>query len=177
MVKFLAWAMGVYMLLKLAHLVVRPAPGYGGGNPALADLLHAGEPSLLLFSLTFAALVTLYTNWWFHRLGSREYAHARGCYVQLQTARRLSHGQAGVDPYQIVDRATVYVRNGEMYGAWIGIDREAVHRDFERALTIYFNRYTAASAPVAPHITPALLRELGRCSRDEWEAHGDLLNP
>ena len=60
MVKFLAWAVCVYLLLKLAHLVVRPATGYGGGAPALTDLLPAGEPNLLLFSLTFAALVTLY---------------------------------------------------------------------------------------------------------------------
>ena len=59
----------------------------------------------------------------------------------------------------------------------IGISRDAAHRDFERAVAVYFNRYTAASAPGAPHISPALMRELGHCFRDEWATHGDILNP
>lgn len=176
MVKFLAWAVCVYLLLKLAHLVVRPATGYGGGAPALTDLLPAGEPNLLLFSLSFAALVTLYTNWWYHRLGSREYAHARGCYAQLETARRLFRGEA-IDPYRIQNQADIYLWNGQKHGAWIGVSRDGARQDFERALNVYFNRYTAASAPAAPRITPALLHALDRCFADDWPAHGDFLNP
>lgn len=177
MYKILAWTLCIYALLKLAHLVVKPAPGYVEGSPTVADLVHAGEPALLIFSLTLGILITLYTNWWVHRFAAREYAHGMRCYVMLETARRLYSGEPGIEPYRIGDEASIVVRNAEKHGAWIGIRPDTVRRDFERARIAYFNRYRSTSPQGVPRITPALLHELDLCFNEIWEPHGDILNP
>ena len=175
--KILAWTLCIYALLKLAHLVVKPAPGYVEGSPTVADLIHAGEPTLLILSLTLGASITLYTNWWIHRFGTRQVAHGMDCYVALETARSLYRGEPGINPDAIGDEARIVVRNAEKHGAWIGMRPDTIRRDFERARIAYFNRYRAASPQGEPRITPALLHKLDLCFNEIWEPHGDILNP
>jgi len=72
----------------------------------------------------------------------------------------LSHGQA------------LFV--AEKHGAWLGWGEAAIRRDFDRARRADLAG-PAADAPA--RATAALLGDVRRCFNDEWEPHGEMLNP
>jgi hypothetical protein len=64
--------------------------------------------------------------------------------------------------------------NGDLYGPWWGLEQDAIRRDFERARRSYLAGYVGNPSPGA---TGALLDEVDRCFNDDWEPHGEFLNP
>jgi hypothetical protein len=174
MLRTFGYAVCIYLVIKVSHAMVRPVAGYAAPSPTFRDMLRAGEPNLLLAALTVAVLATVYLDWWFHRLGEREYVHARGCYAQLKAAKLLPRGQTRLDPYEVEEQAGIYLFVAEKHGAWLGWDQDPIRRDFDRATRSYRARHAGDTSPRA---TAALLGDVRRCFNDEWEPHGEILNP
>jgi hypothetical protein len=174
MLRIFGYTVCIYLVIKASHAIARPVTGYAVPAPTFRDMLRAGEPMLLIAALSISLLATMYLDWWFHRLGEREYVHARGCYVQLKAVKRLPREQTRLDPFDVEEQAGIYRWTGEKHGAWLGWGEDAMRRDFERATRSYLARHAGSNSPRA---TAALLGDVGRCFRDEWEPHGEILNP
>lgn len=129
---------------------------------------------LLIGALAFVVAITTYSTWWHHRLARREYAHSKGCYVELETAKLLPRERTRLDPFDAEDQAAVYLWNGQYHGSWLGWRPDAIRQDFDRASRSYRARYASNASPTKE---PDLLHDVGRCFRDEWAAHGEIFNP
>jgi hypothetical protein len=174
MLQIFGWALCIYVVIKAAHAVARPIVTHADPAATLRDRLRAGEPMLVIAALSMSLLATMYLDWFFHRLGEREYIHARGCFERLETAKLLPRERTRLDPSVVERQAGIYMRVGERHGPWWGLGQAAIRNDFERARRSYLAGHAGNSSPQA---TAALLEDVRRCFNDEWEPHGDLLNP
>jgi hypothetical protein len=174
MLQIFGWALCIYLVIKAAHAMASPVAAYADPAATFRERLRAGEPMLLIAALSISIFATMYLDWFFHRLGEREYVHARGCYERLTAVNLLPREQTRLDPYVVEHQAGIYFRNGERHGPWWGLSQNTIRNDFERARRSYLAGHAGNTSPGA---TAALLEEVRRCFNDEWEPHGDFLNP
>jgi hypothetical protein len=93
---------------------------------------------------------------------------------QLKAVNLLPRGHTRLDPYTVEEQAGIYMFVAEKHGAWLGWGQGPIRRDFDRATRAYLASQAGNSSPQA---TAALLVDVRRCFNDEWEAHGEILNP
>jgi hypothetical protein len=132
---------------------------------------------LLGIAFALATLMVTYSSWWNHRLSSREYAHAKGCYAQLQTADRLPVLRAKFAPGDLPDNAAGYLSVAEEFGAKLAMRREAVEKDLHQAAAAHLKIYARLIPAAAERNRRVLLGEVIRCLNDDWAPHGEFLNP
>jgi hypothetical protein len=174
MLQIFGWAVCIYLVIKVSHAIARPVVAYADPAATFGNRLRAGEPMLLIAALSMSIFATMYLDWFFHRLGEREYVHARGCYARLAAVNLLPREQSRLEPYAVEHQAANYSLVGEQHGPWWGLSQATIRNDFERARRSYLAVHAGNNSPQA---TAALLEEVRRCFNDEWEPHGDFLNP
>jgi hypothetical protein len=166
----------VYVASNIPRLLSMRTAGYSDAETA-PQRKRVTEPALLGISFVLGTILVSYFGWWHHRLATREYAHSKGCYAQLETADRVPRLETKLALGNPGYQAALYLSNAELHGAMLGMRREVVDEEFSRAATAYFKSYADLPTTAAKTRDGPLLNDLIRCADDDWAPHGQLLNP
>lgn len=172
-----AATISLYILSKAFQQLSKRRPGYHDDEATRVQSRRIGEPVLLGIAFALATFVVTYCSWWNHRLASREYAHSKGCYAQLQTAARVPGLGATFAPGYLQYKAAAYASVAEEHGAKLGMRREAVDRDLRQAAVADVTSYVRLNPAAAERNGRVLMVKVIRCTNDDWAPHGELLNP
>ena len=132
---------------------------------------------VVVVSLALGALVTIYHNWWIHRLASREYAHSRICYAQMETALHLQTLPNKFDVLGLERSAISYQDVAERHGAMLGISKAAIDTDLAQQKVIFWDRYSGMTAKRDGRQLTDFFADVTRCLNDDWAPHGEIFNP
>lgn len=170
-------AICVYFVTNALKLLSKRRGGYheDGANPVYGTGI--GQPALLGVSFAVAVIAVGYAGWWNHRLDSREYAHSKLCYAQLETADLTPRLNGNFVPGYLRNRAARYLSVAEEHGARLGMATNAMDRDLARSAAAYYDSYSALPGATAERRQRPLLDDVERCANDEWAAHGEIFNP
>ena len=116
-----AGTISLYVLSKAFQLLSKRRPGYHDDEATPVERRPVSEAVLLGISLALTTLVVTYFSWRNHHLLSREYAHSKTCYSQLETADRLPRFGANFAPGYLRYVATGFLSVAEEHGAKLGM--------------------------------------------------------
>lgn len=172
-----AATISLYVLSKAFQQLSKRRPGYHDDEATPVQSRRIPEPVLLGIAFALATFVVTYCSWWNHRLASREYAHSKGCYAQLQTADRVPGLGAKFAPAYLQYKSASYLGVAEEHGAKLGMRRGAVDQDLRQAAAADLTSYARLTPAAAERTGRVLTDDVTRCANDDWAPHGELLNP
>ena len=176
-VQVTAGTISLYVLSKAFQQLSKRRPGYHDDEATPVQGRRFGEPVLLGIAFALTTLVVTYFSWWNHRLASREYAHSKTCFAQLQTADRVAGLGANFAPGYLRYVATRYMSTAEERGAKLGMRQGAISQDLRQAAAAYFKAYPALTPAAAQPSRNAFLSDIVQCANDDWAPHGEIVNP
>jgi len=177
MLHIAGWTLCLYLGIKFCHLVAGPALGIRRDEVSWTRRLSAGEPMLLVGTVSLCALIVGYGTWWTHRFAQGHYAYATDCYGKMAASHLLPGRPGRFGSYDAAEAATGYVRSAEIHGAQLGMRVDDIDRKLTEgrsAWSVYFTRLAAGNA--RPRIA-ASFRDLDRCLNGDGIPRGEILSP
>jgi hypothetical protein len=170
------WTFVLYVALKLCHLMLGRKVAADGVEIPPATRLRAGEPALLIGTVTVAALLVAYTGWWSHKFHAHIYARALACYPAFAAAPLLPAAPARFRSYDAAERVRRLQRAAEEHGVALGVDEAAVDRLLKQAWLAHARRYAAVRASGDRAGIASAYAELDRCEYGGG-VRGEFLHP
>jgi hypothetical protein len=173
----IAWGLCLYAGIKFGHLIVGTGFGFGRGEATLSSRLRAGEPMLLIGTLSITALVAIYTTWWKHRFLEGHYTYAMDCYSKMAASHLLPGRPERFGSFDAADAATDYVWSAEMHGAQLGMRVDDIDRKLIQGRLAYSGYFARLASENARGKIAASFAGLDRCLNHEGAPKGEFLNP
>lgn len=177
MFTLIAWTFGLYAGIKFAHLVTGAGLGFDRDQPGWSARLRAGEPGLLLGTLTLFALLATYVTWWNHRFLEGHYAYATDCYSKMAASHLLPGRPGKFGSYEASKVAKGHVAFAEIHGVQLGMPLTEIDRKLDEGRIAYSGYFTRLANANAQQGIAASLGDLDRCLNGDGSPRGELLNP
>jgi hypothetical protein len=177
MLKVVVWTFALYGALKLCRLVLGGSKGWDGEPTPVSTRIRAGEPALLIGTVTIVAALMLFTHWWLHKFAARHYARATSCYPRLAAAGYLPDAPARFRSYDAAEDVGQLREDAEEHGAALGIARAEIDARLERSRRAYVARNRGLAPPDDRRTIAAALADADRCLTGEGRPRGDIFNP
>lgn len=177
MVRILGYAIFVYLVLKLCRLMVSPATGDRDTEAAWRTVVRAGEPMLFIGIFGFAAMIAIYTTWWGNRFKEGWYAYSTDCYARMAASHHLPGRPARFGSYNAAQAVTGHFRSAEIHGTQLGLRKEVIDRELDRARIAYSRHYSGLAEKNSRQGIAVSFEDLDRCLKSEGSPRGELLTP
>jgi hypothetical protein len=177
MLKLIAWTFALYAGMKFAQLLTGAGEGFDRAEVSWSTRLRAGEPRLLIATLSLFALLACYITWWNHRFLEGQYAYATDCYSKMAASHLLPGRPAKFGSYEASQVARGHVAFAEIHGAQLGMRVEDVDRKLDEGRLAYSGYFTRLAHNKARPEIAASLGGLDRCLNGDGSPRGELLNP
>ena len=177
MLKVVGWTFALYGALKLCTLVLGGAKGWDGEPTPVSTRIRAGEPALLIGTVTVVAALMLFTSWWTHKFAAGHYARATSCYPRLAAAGYLPGAPARFRSYDAAEDVGQLRETAEEHGAALGIPQAEVDERLERSRRAYVARNRGLTAPDDRQAIAAAIADADNCLTGEGAPRGEIFNP
>ncbi|MEO7177889.1 MAG: hypothetical protein ABIW83_03515 [Allosphingosinicella sp.] len=168
---------GLYAGMKFAHLVAGAGLGFGRAEATWSTRIRAGEPMLLIGTLTVFALLAIYVTWWTNRFLEGHYSYARDCYSRMAASHLLPGRPDRFGSYRAAEKSRHYVWSAEEHGGQLGMRRDAIDRRLDQGRTAYANYFTRLANQNARQEIAASFGGLDRCLNGDGSPRGEILSP
>jgi len=177
MFTLIAWMFALYAGIKFAHLVTGAGRGFGRDEATWSTRLRAGEPMLLIGTLTLFALLAVYVTWWSHRFLEGHYTYATDCYSKMAASHLLPGRPARFGSYEASMVAKGHVAFAESHGAQLGMRIEDIDRKLDEGRIAWSARFGRLANEKAQRKIEASFADLDRCLNGDGSPRGELLSP
>lgn len=143
MVRYLAWLLGTYVMLKLIHVVLGGRAGIDDAPPRLRQRLLGGEPALFAAAFLMSVPVPLLIKAQLHRGYARGFQLATDCYGRIAASRAVPRIRDKIGPwklYEASDRAQSLAR---LTGQLLDFKHDIVTAALSNKTHLYARRYAA----------------------------------
>jgi len=167
----------IYVFLKVLQVMFGPQPGFGPREFGIRQVVGAGEPALLIIAFLISLLATLYPEWHTTRLALREIGQSTVCYGQLAASGKLPKLAEVFDVSKVVNESESYKGVAVEHAAMVKIGDEKIETLLDGAKLHYEAYFADIAAKGDEKSIREAFKSIDRCLHDDWEPHGDFLNP
>lgn len=170
-------AVVIYLFLKICHVSLGSREGFEPREFDIREAFGAGEPMVAIMAALISVIAALYSQWSTTRLAAREIGHSTICYGRLAASNYFPDLDKKYRLDAVEDFQQSYRSVAERHAPWIKMSAETIDVLLDGAKRHYEAYYAGI---VTQGDGKSIAREfdaIERCFADDWDAHGELLNP
>ncbi|MEA3009765.1 MAG: hypothetical protein QOJ91_1457 [Sphingomonadales bacterium] len=168
---------GLYVGIKFAHLITGAGLGFRRVEATWLTRIRAGEPMLLIGTLTLFALLSVYVTWWTNRFLEAHYSYDSDCYSRMAASHLLPGRPARFGSYGAAERSRWYADSAERHGVELGMRVDEIDGKLAEGRTAYSEDFARLARSRDQRKIAASFESLDRCMKGDGNPRGELLNP